>query len=79
MTMRRWVLVGSVPAVLLVLVALVITWRTSPSAQVSTTSRPPSPMPSTPPRIGADGIGDPYFPRAGDGGYDVTGYDIQVR
>jgi len=77
--MRRWVLVGSVPAVLLVLVALVITWRISPSAQVSTTSRPPSPMPSTPPRIGADGIGDPYFPRAGDGGYDVTGYDIQVR
>lgn len=29
--------------------------------------------------LGADGIGDPYFPHAGDGGYDVTGYDIQVR
>ncbi|HZD14349.1 MAG TPA: M1 family metallopeptidase [Pseudonocardiaceae bacterium] len=28
---------------------------------------------------GADGIGDPYFPRAGNGGYNVTGYDIGVR
>ncbi|MBW0011514.1 MAG: M1 family metallopeptidase, partial [Pseudonocardiales bacterium] len=27
----------------------------------------------------AASIGDPYFPQAGDGGYDVTGYDIQVR
>ncbi|MGH3755193.1 MAG: M1 family metallopeptidase, partial [Pseudonocardiaceae bacterium] len=24
-------------------------------------------------------VGDPYFPRAGNGGYDVTGYDIQIR
>jgi aminopeptidase N len=29
--------------------------------------------------FGAAGIGDPYFPRAGNGGYDVTGYDIQIR
>ncbi|MGH3771675.1 MAG: M1 family metallopeptidase [Pseudonocardiaceae bacterium] len=77
--MRRWVLAGSVVAVLLVLVALVMPWRTSRSALVPATLRPASPMPSAPPGIGADGIGDPYFPRAGDGGYDVTGYDIQVR
>jgi aminopeptidase N len=28
---------------------------------------------------GADGIGDVNFPRSGNGGYDVTGYDIQFR
>jgi aminopeptidase N len=31
------------------------------------------------PVVGADSIGDPYFPGAGNGGYDVTGYDIQIR
>ncbi|WP_370881821.1 M1 family metallopeptidase [Catenuloplanes nepalensis] len=29
--------------------------------------------------IGAEGIGDPYFPRYGNGGYDVGHYGIQVR
>jgi hypothetical protein len=29
--------------------------------------------------VGADGIGDAYFPRSGNGGYHVTGYDIQFR
>ncbi|WP_374728281.1 M1 family metallopeptidase [Catenuloplanes atrovinosus] len=28
---------------------------------------------------GADGLGDPYFPRYGNGGYDVGHYDIRVR
>lgn len=28
---------------------------------------------------GAEGIGDPYFPNAGNGGYDVTHYDLDVR
>ncbi|MDQ2882556.1 MAG: M1 family metallopeptidase [Actinomycetota bacterium] len=28
---------------------------------------------------GADGIGDLYFPRSGNGGYHVTSYDIQLR
>ncbi len=27
---------------------------------------------------GADGAGDPYFPRAGNGGYDVTHYDLDI-
>lgn len=42
-------------------------------ARSPTPTRPPHPVP------GADGIGDPYFPRAGNGGYDVTGYDIHLR
>ena len=77
--MRKRVLIGPVLALLLVAIALVYPWQKSeptPAAPTPTT-RPPSPMP--PPRVGADGIGDPYFPRAGNGGYDVTGYDIQVR
>ncbi|NPC44203.1 M1 family metallopeptidase [Nocardioides sp. zg-1230] len=27
---------------------------------------------------GADGVGDPYFPLAGNGGYDVTHYDLDI-
>src|SRR4051812_25373023 len=28
---------------------------------------------------GADGIGAPYFPKYGKGGYDVSGYDLKLR
>ena len=28
---------------------------------------------------GAEGIGDPYFPTYGNGGYDVAGYDLKLR
>jgi aminopeptidase N len=31
------------------------------------------------PTPGADGIGDAYFPLAGNGGYDVNHYDLDVR
>ncbi|OYO17224.1 peptidase [Enemella dayhoffiae] len=37
--------------------------------------------PLTPPGIaadGGDGVGDPYFPEAGGGGYDARGYRIEV-
>ncbi|GLW31353.1 M1 family metallopeptidase [Actinoplanes regularis] len=42
---------------------------------------PPSPSPITAPhfRPGADGAGDPYFPKYGNGGYDVAGYDLDLR
>ncbi|WP_109507387.1 M1 family metallopeptidase [Nocardioides speluncae] len=30
-----------------------------------------------PPRPGSEGIGDPYFPKDGNGGYDVGHYDIR--
>jgi aminopeptidase N len=29
--------------------------------------------------VGSEGIGDPYFPRAGNGGYDVRHYHLNVR
>lgn len=67
--MRKWVLAGAA-LVALALVALLSPWGVS---------RSPFPMPVAPPDAGATGIGDPYFPRAGDGGYDATGYDIQLR
>ncbi len=43
----------------------------------------PSPPASLSPapdfRPGADGAGDPYFPKYGNGGYDVAGYDLDLR
>lgn len=36
-----------------------------------------APAPSFAP--GAEGIGDPYFPKYGNGGYDVAGYDLKLR
>ena len=30
-------------------------------------------------RPGAEGAGDPYFPKYGNGGYDVAGYDLALR
>ncbi|MEV6343443.1 M1 family metallopeptidase [Actinoplanes sp. NPDC051851] len=39
-----------------------------------------SAAPSTPVfRPGAGGAGDPYFPTYGNGGYDVAGYDLDLR
>ena len=43
------------------------------------------PAPATSPSVapsfapGAVGIGDPYFPTYGNGGYDVAGYDLKLR
>lgn len=39
----------------------------------------PSSAPAPPPAPGAPGIGDPYFPTAGNGGYDVRRYDLELR
>ncbi|HLT12371.1 MAG TPA: M1 family metallopeptidase [Micromonosporaceae bacterium] len=42
----------------------------------------PTPTPSVNPAgfsAGGEGIGDPYYPKAGNGGYDVTHYDLDVR
>lgn len=37
---------------------------------------PPAPAPGT---VGADGVGDSYFPKLGNGGYDVQHYDLDLR
>ncbi|EIF00774.1 M1 family metallopeptidase [Saccharomonospora glauca] len=38
---------------------------------------PSEPVPE--PTHGAAGIGDEYYPEAGNGGYDVDGYDVEIR
>ena len=45
-------------------------------------SAEPRPASSSAPasfRPGAEGAGDPYFPKYGNGGYDVAGYDLKLR
>jgi aminopeptidase N len=48
-----------------------------------TGDKPPAPATSSAPvrdfEPGAAGIGDPYFPTYGNGGYDVAGYDLKLR
>jgi aminopeptidase N len=39
----------------------------------------PSTTPDGPPRAGADGVGDDYYPQLGNGGYDVRHYTLRVR
>ena len=41
----------------------------------------PASTPSSAPAFapGAEGIGDAYFPKYGNGGYDVAGYDLKLR
>jgi aminopeptidase N len=76
---NRILLIGPALAVLLVVIALVVPWRGTKSAGTRASSAPSPPPASAAPVIGSEGIGDPYFPLAGNGGYDVTAYDIQVR
>jgi aminopeptidase N len=49
----------------------------------STGSTPDDPQPSPSAAVsfapGADGAGDPYFPKYGNGGYDVAAYDLDLR
>ncbi len=75
---NRALLIWSGLAVLLVLIAIMVfSWRSSDPRPAP--SAPPPPAAAFQPVPGAAGIGDPYFPGAGNGGYDVTGYDIQIR
>ncbi len=75
--MRIRVLIGLVLALLVVVAVVVYPWRSSDSPSAPGASAPAADAGR--PVTGADGIGDPYFPLAGNGGYDVTGYDIQIR
>ncbi|WP_027341737.1 M1 family metallopeptidase [Hamadaea tsunoensis] len=73
---HRWVLAGGLAVVL-----AGCSWSSKPI------SLPPVPTPeaaspsaveSSAPGVGAPGLGDPYFPTYGNGGYDVTTYDLKV-
>jgi len=59
--------------------ALIVTPGVAPTATsvlpVAGTTATSTATPST---IGADGVGDPYFPQLGNGGYDVQHYTINL-
>ena len=55
----------------------VATESTSSVAEEESRTTPTAPPIS--PTAGADGIGDDYFPTLGNGGYDVTHYDLEIR
>jgi aminopeptidase N len=42
------------------------------------TASPGNPGSMDPALVGAEGIGDPYFPKMGNGGYDVQHYDLDI-
>ncbi len=81
MTSRRRALVGA--AVVAGIVATLLVWRpwsddddaAAPSTTTSTTSAPTTaePVAGEP---GATGVGDPYFPGLGNGGFDVDHYTL---
>ena len=55
------------------------TTASTPTATASATPTVfPSPTALDPAEIGAPGIGDPYFPDMGNGGYDVQHYDLAL-
>jgi aminopeptidase N len=83
---RRRVLIVVVPVVALALVALLISRAVSddqdaaapPKATTSssdTTTTTEEPVRGTP---GAPGVGDPYYPGLGNGGYDVDHYTLDL-
>ena len=45
----------------------------TPGAPTPTTGRSPAPV------AGAAGVGDPYYPGLGNGGYDVRAYDLAIE
>jgi aminopeptidase N len=53
---------------------------TAPTTTVAptTTQETTTTLPGVPEPAGAEGVGDPYFPELGNGGYDVDHYDIVI-
>ncbi len=48
-------------------------------ALTATAAPQPGLAPAASPQPGAPGLGDPYYPSYGNGGYNVSAYDIRVR
>jgi aminopeptidase N len=66
----------AVRATCLALVALGLAACTSRSGDDEDTR--PAPTPPAEAKPGADGVGDPYYPKDGNGGYDVAGYHVSI-
>jgi aminopeptidase N len=76
---RLLIAAGASLSIAAVVAATVITARegstASSAASVATTTTGAAPAG----RAGAGGVGDPYFPDAGNGGYDVDHYVLELR
>jgi len=74
---------GALVAVVAIVAAVVLVWpdgdsdageSSSPGPSTTTTAEAAAAQPTA----GAPGLGDPYYPDAGNGGYDVTHYDLAL-
>src|SRR4029450_7220867 len=75
-----YVLAAIMPVILLVALALVggVAWTTPRLRQSpSSVTTPPPPNPNA--TEGEAGLGDPYYPEAGNSGYDVSKYQIMIN
>jgi aminopeptidase N len=85
---RRLLLIGGALAALAVVAAALVIVRTSGDDDRAGDGTTPSAAgeddgdgggdSAAPPRPGATGLGDPYFPDAGNGGYDVSRYALDL-
>ncbi len=82
MTQRRWLAAGAVAAVLAVGggVLLAVSGDDAPTSSTTTTSSTSTTSTTAAPSgsPGAPGLGDPYFPHLGNGGYDVDHYELEL-
>jgi hypothetical protein len=75
-----YVLAAIMPVILLVAMAIPIgvAWTIARLRQApSSVTTPPPPNPNA--TDGEPGLGDPYYPQAGNSGYDVTKYQIMIN
>ena len=79
---RRWTLIlGALALAVLLVVVVVVTRDDDEAAAPSTTTSVPTTTTTTMPLVGspgAEGLGDPYFPGLGNGGYDVEHYELDL-
>jgi aminopeptidase N len=79
---RLLIAAGALAAVLALVAAVVLVWPEGDSDGASSSTRLTTTTTSEPaaaaPTAGAPGAGDPYYPDAGNGGYDVSHYDLAL-
>lgn len=75
---RRGVAAGLALAALAVAAAVAVARSDGGSPPAAPTTTTEVAAPTERPRPGAPGVGDPYFPDAGNGGYDVARYRLEL-
>ena len=65
---RTWITLGAIALVVVLVLAMLLS---RPGAEGAD--------PAGDPAAGSSGLGDPYLPEAGGGGYDVQDYDVAIR